>query len=307
MTTIDLTAESTELTLDQRGDLRELEQVIERGQRTFIEVGSALQDIRDEYLYRETHETFEAYLSARWPEIGKRRAYQLMDAAQVAQKVNPGTQTPITNERQARPLAKLEPDQAREAWEAATTAYGDNPTGEQVKRATLRYKPAPADFAMWVARAKAIHMELGYSNGEFDIFVDGERSCSAQWNVVKQLVSQYEDDAKLFTIRQMHADRRWVAELFDGSTTESAYTSGQARGLGRALVHRMRVAALNAAAPSTTIAPTQPITLPTAQNGAGEVTREIIESYQTRILQATDRVKLRQLCVELLMLLDGEV
>ena len=293
------------LTLDPRGDLRELEQVIERGQRTFIEVGSALQDIRDERLYRDTHDTFEAYLANRWPEIGKRRIHQLMDAAQVAANVNPGSLAPITNERQARPLVGLEPDQAREAWEAATEAHGATPTGEQVQRIVTRYAPAPLDFTEWAARAKAVKMELIYSNGEFDIFVDGERSCSAQWLVVKQLIGQYEADATLFTIRQT-TDRRWVAELHDGSTTGTAYTPGQARGLGQAMAHRQQVAALNGAAAGADSAPTQPATPPTAQQGAGAVTREII-TCRNSIAATEDRQELRWLCQQLLMLLDAEV
>lgn len=42
--------------------LKELESVIERGTKTFIEVGYALAEIRDQRLYRQTHATFESVL-----------------------------------------------------------------------------------------------------------------------------------------------------------------------------------------------------------------------------------------------------
>ena len=48
------------------GALTECEAVIERGLRTFVEVGEALLRIRDERLYRETHGTFEDYCRERW-------------------------------------------------------------------------------------------------------------------------------------------------------------------------------------------------------------------------------------------------
>ncbi len=44
--------------------------------------------------------------------------YQLIDAAKVIENVRHGAQTTIMpeNERQVRPLTKLNPDQQREAW-----------------------------------------------------------------------------------------------------------------------------------------------------------------------------------------------
>jgi hypothetical protein len=50
------------LSLAQKSRRTELENVIERGLSTFVEVGNALLEIRDSKLYRETHPTFEAYL-----------------------------------------------------------------------------------------------------------------------------------------------------------------------------------------------------------------------------------------------------
>lgn len=63
-------------------------------------------------------ETFEAYCKARW-DMSKMHAYRLIGSAQVVDAVSPiGIQSP-GNERQTRPLSRLEPDQQREAWQKA--------------------------------------------------------------------------------------------------------------------------------------------------------------------------------------------
>lgn len=53
--------------------------------------------------------TFEAYCRQRW-EFGKRRVYQMIEAAAVAEKVNHGA-LPPANEAQARELARLPKEQ----------------------------------------------------------------------------------------------------------------------------------------------------------------------------------------------------
>ena len=53
------------LTLTEQERLQCLERIIERGLQTFYEVGTALLEIRDASLYRQTHPTFEAYCRQR--------------------------------------------------------------------------------------------------------------------------------------------------------------------------------------------------------------------------------------------------
>lgn len=108
--------------------LADCEGVIERGMATFIEVGSALMEVRDSRLYRDAHGTFEDYCRERWS-LSLSRSYQLIDAAQVSTVVE------ITNERQARELAPLrnEPEQMREAWAEANE--GGEPTALKVREA----------------------------------------------------------------------------------------------------------------------------------------------------------------------------
>ncbi len=106
--------------------LAELETVIERGLQTFIEVGSALMEIRNSRLYRQMYATFEEYCQERW-DLRKSRTYQLMDAAEVVENLKSSTivelssgHTPLpANEAQARPLAKLGLEMQRQAWQKA--------------------------------------------------------------------------------------------------------------------------------------------------------------------------------------------
>jgi hypothetical protein len=92
------------------------ESVIERGLKTFADVGSALLAIRDGRLYREQHTTFEAYCRERWG-FSRSRAHRLIDAAQVCETLPMGNKP--QSERQARPLSRLPAADQPEAWKAA--------------------------------------------------------------------------------------------------------------------------------------------------------------------------------------------
>jgi hypothetical protein len=119
----------------ERRRLTKLEGVVEHGVRTFVDVGLALQEIRDSRLYRETHSTFELYLDERW-KISRSRGYRIIDAARVADAVSPTGDIPA-NERQARELAPLLDDEAQlvEAWRELRDEYGDRVTAAKVKDA----------------------------------------------------------------------------------------------------------------------------------------------------------------------------
>ncbi len=133
---LDLFTPDAPLTITEATELAQLEATIERGLRTFVEVGGALLAIRDGRLYRP-HQTFEDYCRERW---GMERNYanKLIAAAGVIE--NLGTMVPIlpATERQARPLAPLPPEQQREAWRVAVeTAPGGKVTAAHVE-ATVR-------------------------------------------------------------------------------------------------------------------------------------------------------------------------
>jgi hypothetical protein len=134
---------SADLTTTETTRLGELEETIERGLQTFLEVGLALTEIRESKLYRVDFDTFEAYCKGRWG-FTRRRANQLVEAARV------GTMVPVENERQARELAPLrEVDEIRAVWRQAehlADKSGDPMTAAVVKEAaTIRKRKLAAE------------------------------------------------------------------------------------------------------------------------------------------------------------------
>ena len=105
------------LSLPEKEELAELEEVIEKNLKTFFDVGVALTKIRDNRFYRESHGTFEDYCKDRW---GMRKEYanKLIGASKVVTNLNPIGFTPST-ESQARPLTKLNPADQQTAWTKA--------------------------------------------------------------------------------------------------------------------------------------------------------------------------------------------
>ena len=115
------TLPSQKLDATERNRLNQLEPIIERGMTSFVEVGTALLEISDRRLYRETHSTFAEYCKAKW-RMSARHAYRLCESAEVVnalpENVTHGSQM---NERQARELAKVEPERRTEVLQAAAS------------------------------------------------------------------------------------------------------------------------------------------------------------------------------------------
>ncbi|TXH09638.1 MAG: hypothetical protein E6R03_16470 [Hyphomicrobiaceae bacterium] len=127
-------------------DLQFCEERIERGLETFLEVGTALQLIRDKRLYRATHATFDEYCVTRW-EIKASRARQLCAAAAIVQGLRatalPETILP-TSESQVRPLMSLAPEQQQAAWrESVATAPNGKVTRGHVATVVARLTGKP--------------------------------------------------------------------------------------------------------------------------------------------------------------------
>ncbi|MCC6192099.1 MAG: hypothetical protein IT318_23970 [Anaerolineales bacterium] len=125
-----------ELARNESKELARLETIIQLGLSTFVEVGNALLRIRDGRLYRASHKTFEEYTQERWG-MTRRRANQLIGAAETVG--NLGTTVPILPdaERQVRPMAQLAAEQQQAAWDEATRRANGQPTAaivEQVVR-----------------------------------------------------------------------------------------------------------------------------------------------------------------------------
>ena len=139
-------AEPQPLTADESTDLDRLEVTIERGLRTFNEVGNALVAIRTGRLYRQTFASFEEYCEARWG-LMRRHAYRLIDAANVVGNLSAGPTGHIlpTSERQARPLTSLDPDQQQAAWSVVvdTAPNGKITTAHVAQVVEEKFRPKP--------------------------------------------------------------------------------------------------------------------------------------------------------------------
>lgn len=120
------------LTRAEQIALDDCEQRIERGLKVFIEVGSALAFIRDNRLYRASHQTFEAYAKVRF-NISRPRAYELITAAEVVSGI-PDTLPAPTNAGQATELAKLPEADRADVWAEAVERTGGKPTAAAVRQ-----------------------------------------------------------------------------------------------------------------------------------------------------------------------------
>jgi hypothetical protein len=124
------------------GRLAVCEEIIQKGMETFVDVGKALAEIRDNKLYKGEYKTFEAYCLMRWA-FTYRHANRLIASSEVIANLGPIGPISPTHEGQIRPLLALKDkvDQVK-AWESAvTTAGGKNPTAQQVQIAVDKIHP----------------------------------------------------------------------------------------------------------------------------------------------------------------------
>jgi hypothetical protein len=108
-----------ELTASERNYLATCEAAIDNLRLAFAAAGKALQVIRDARLYRATHDTFEAYVEARW-DMSRAQAYRLIEAWPLAARLSLSPMGDKLNERQVRELITLA---GRHGADAAATVY----------------------------------------------------------------------------------------------------------------------------------------------------------------------------------------
>ena len=130
--------------------LSELESVIEHGLKTYVEVGKALDEIREGKLYRQQgFGTFEEYCEKRWGWT-RQHGYLVIRAAAAAENVISILHS-APSMAQAAILATLTPDQQREL--AAKADFG-TVTVQEVKQMVQAIRnPAPAETVPAPARS----------------------------------------------------------------------------------------------------------------------------------------------------------
>lgn len=104
-------------------EFRRLEQVVEDGLKTFLEVGSALVEIRDGRLYRGAYPSFDDYCRSRWG-MSKTHANRLIASAETVKLLGDVDVLPA-NEAQVRPLTLLPAELQSQAWERAVASVGN--------------------------------------------------------------------------------------------------------------------------------------------------------------------------------------
>ncbi|MCK5100655.1 MAG: DNA methylase, partial [Desulfobacteraceae bacterium] len=116
-----------------------LENLIDNNQRHFYATGKALNEIRDNRLYKLIlFKTFEAYTKDRW-DMGKSQAYRLIDAYQVVKNLSPIGEIFPANESQVRPLVSLPPFEQRKIWKDFLNT-GMEKTAHNIKKFTAMFK-----------------------------------------------------------------------------------------------------------------------------------------------------------------------
>ncbi|HEY1715990.1 MAG TPA: hypothetical protein VGG07_24040 [Solirubrobacteraceae bacterium] len=134
--------------------LNMLEAIVRRGLDADLEVGNALAEINDTWLYRATHETFEAYVRDRWG-ISRTLAQELIQAAEAAAQPPAGVDGPApTMTSHAGPLAPVRrdgTDRLAKVWEKARQAFGSEDVTAVEIHLTVhkRQQPPPLTPSPW--------------------------------------------------------------------------------------------------------------------------------------------------------------
>jgi hypothetical protein len=124
---LDRLPDTIPLTAAEKSRLAELESVVETHLETFLTVGRALAQIRNERLYRTEYPSWETYCTKRWG-FNYGHANDLVRSTQVAEGLlascaGPGGDAALPADLSAdalRPLQKLEPELQSACWRLAS-------------------------------------------------------------------------------------------------------------------------------------------------------------------------------------------
>lgn len=163
--------DSNKLTTVETASLKKCEAIIEKGLKTFIEVGRALMEIRNDRLYRATHKTFEAYCQAKFA-LKRERAYELINASETANSL-PKEEANKLTESTAKVLKKVPANKRAEILskaEKAAKAKGKViPTAKDVKEAATGKKIIKGNFRKDATNQKGNILDYSLANFRKDV------------------------------------------------------------------------------------------------------------------------------------------
>jgi hypothetical protein len=192
---------SSALSISEKQKLQSLEITIQRGLKYYIEVGEALLSIRNSELYKE-YGTFEDYCTKRW-QMSKTHANRLIQANEVVENLTPMGVIPA-NERQARPLASLEPDEQVTVWEqVVNTAPPSGITASFVRETVETFVSETRPMKPKSNQAGDIYTPMGYD------------ACQTPPEAINPLLPYLSQD---WTI--------WECAKGEGGIVEALYDSG---------------------------------------------------------------------------------
>ncbi|HTU95175.1 MAG TPA: hypothetical protein VMF14_04990 [Solirubrobacteraceae bacterium] len=129
--------------------LNRLEAIVRRGLDADLEVGSALAEINDTWLYRASHETFEAYVRDRWG-MSPALAQELIEAAEAAEAAgrrSAASQQPTaplpSPARGLVPARRDDADRFSNIWEKARQEFGGDDVAAVEIHLTVHKRPRP--------------------------------------------------------------------------------------------------------------------------------------------------------------------
>lgn len=161
-------------TLEAKARLVVLEAIIDRSHQpeTFVDVGTALKEIKESKLYRVTHKSFEAYCSDKW-KMSRPRAYEYIKAARTVKEImseisdiNPPATDSVARELQGTPAEKAA------AWEETNKRHGPNPTAAETREVVEERRPK----AKSRRRPRDNNGALLHENEDVLAWVDRQRS-----------------------------------------------------------------------------------------------------------------------------------
>lgn len=152
--------------------LRKEEKIIKRTKGAFVQCGLALARIRDGKLYQAKYETFEGYCHDKWG-WGRQRAYQMIEAAEVASELTQNVNHGLQNERQARALASVPKEHREKVLDHAST--NGKATAKDIKESAKSILP------------KVVELDKEGREIPISILPDWQRSIEASSSLVSMV------------------------------------------------------------------------------------------------------------------------